>query len=752
MQEIQITNVSRRGFLKTTGALTAGLMLYGCGFSSDEKTAGSPQPLNAFIKITPENKVVLIIHQAEMGQGVQTTLPAILADELDADWPAVKIENGLTDPAFQNPKYKFQFTGNAESVRTFHDILRKMAATAREMLKQAAANKWEVSIDELKTENSKVIHNNSDKTTTFGELVEDASKLPPPENPIVKKPTEWKLVGNKSLQRVDIPEKVKGTALYGIDVERPGMVYAAIEMCPYFGGKIKAVKENNVRDMEGFVDLVRIPVANPLVAYRPGFPKKEGVAVVAETYWQARKALEALEVVYDAGPNSTMDSKSLYKVYESKLAGEEWHEAHKEGDTLKEISGSEATHKATYYSAWQSHAPMEPMNATAEVQGDKVEVWAPTQGQEMAQILLSKELGIPKENITVHRAYLGGGFGRRLLADYIYQAAFISKQVNKPVKVLWSREDDIQHDYYRPGVLQEFTASLDEQGFPKALQAKVVTPSILQAVTSAEFVWEGEDPSILEGIKETPYHFSNYLVQSHLLRIPPPSSVWRSTGYGPNTFALESFIDELAAKQGIDPVEFRKQYVSEERAIRVLDKAAEASAWHSKREEGKHLGVAFTYAFESYIAQVIELSVDQYGVLDIHQITTVVDCGTVLDPAISKASIESGITWGLNAALVSEINFEGGRTKESNFHDFKMASMAEMPEKIETLFVNSGAKIGGIAESGPICVAPALCNAIFSATGERYRTLPLYKHGIYTRYATNYLPHDYKLTEKFNVL
>ncbi len=739
MAEIRIDNVSRRSFIKMMGLATGGLMLQGSYvFAGDDK---NPQQisLNAFIRITPDNKVTLIVHQAEMGQGAQTTLPAILADELGANWDAVIIENGLTDPAFKNPKFNLQFTGNAESIRTFHDILRNTAASAREMLKQVAAKRWQVDSDSLRAENSYILNQNG-KKAPFGDFVEEAMKLDPPKEVTLKKPSEWKLTGNKSLPRVDVPAKVNGTAVFGIDVEIPKMLHAAIAMCPYFGGSIREIKENGVRQMSGFVALVRMPVINPIFSNPPEHNKREGVAIVADTYWNARKCLDTLEISYDKGPNAGMDSESLHKIYEDTINGStKWFESVKEGDAEAKIKDSKNTIKAQYYSAWQSHAPMEPMNATAHFKGDTIEVWAPTQGQEMAQILLAKEFGIPVEKIIVNRTYLGGGFGRRLLADYIYQAVFLSKEVGLPVKVLWTREDDMQHDFYRPGTMQEFQASLNDEGLPEAIYTKLVSPSILQVVANADYVFEGEGPSYPEGIKETPYHFENRLLHSYLLRIPPPSSVWRSTGFGTNVFALESFIDELASKKGEDPITFRKRYIADERSRGVLDAVAEASEWYTERKYGHFLGIALTHSFETFAAQVIEISIDDAGILDIHKITTAVDCGTVLDPGIASASIESGIVWGLTAALTSEINFKEGRTVESNFHDFKILGLPEFDIDIETVFVNSGAKIGGVAESGPIPVAPALCNAIFAASGKRYRTLPLKKHNIYTRYASDYV-------------
>ncbi|MBP2831854.1 xanthine dehydrogenase family protein molybdopterin-binding subunit [Aquimarina sp. U1-2] len=739
MAKIIIHAVSRRNFIKTTGLAAGGLLLQGCMKFSNNSKESELASLNAFIKIDMDNKVTLIVHQAEMGQGASTTLPAILADELGADWSNVLLENSLTDPAFKNPKYDLQFTGNAESIRGFHDILRKTAATAREMLKQAAATQWNVPKASLRTENSYIIGKNGEKAT-FGEFAVPASKLPAPKNVKLKPQTEWKLTGNKSLPRVDIPEKVNGKAVFGIDVELPDMLYASIEICPYFGGRIKEIHENGVRKQSGFVEFFKIPVANPVVAYPPGFNKQEAVAVVAKSYWQSRRALDTLKIVYDKGVNQKMDSKSLYAIYEKTLKGKKWHESVKEGTPIEQLEKVEKTHKAQYYSAWQSHATMEPMNATAKVKGDKVEIWAPTQGQEMAQILISKEFNIPKENITVHRTYLGGGFGRRLLADYVFQAVFLSKKTGKPVKLIWTREQDMQHDFYRPGTMQEFEASVDDTGMPIAMRTKLVSPTILQAVTSVDYVFEGEDPSFPEGIKEIPYHIKNRLLETNMLRLPPPTSVWRTTGFGPNVFALESFLDELAAKAGEDPIAYRKKLVADARSTAVLDLAAKASNWNKPRKKNQGLGVALTHSFESFVAQVVDVSIGLSGILTINKITTVVDCGTVLDPGIARASIESGLVWGLSAALNSEINFKEGRTVESNFNEFKMLTMPEFDIEIETLFINSGEKIGGIAESGPIPIAPALCNAIFDATRKRYRTLPLGKHGVYTQYSADLLP------------
>lgn len=709
--------LSRREFV-LSGTVAAGSLLIHGAFAPPRADAQvTPRQretrLNAWLRIGRDDTVTIISSQAEMGQGIQTTLPAVLADELGADWRRVRLENAPANPAYRNPRINWQFTGNSESTSSFFDLMREMGAVGREMLIAAAASRWRVDPAECLTKRSRVIHTPTGRSLTFGELAEAAAGARRPEKPRLKRPAEWTLIGTP-LPRVENPEKVNGRAIFGMDVALPGMVYAAVKASPVFGGKVATFDRESIRAFPGFIDVVEIP---------------NGVAVVARSYWQARNALAALPLEFDDGANSAISSESLRVQYRSALEGDSWHTAHVSGDK-DAISRVSATFSQDYESQFLAHATMEPMNCTARVTAELCEVWAPTQGQELAQIVVTQLLGLPKERVKIHRTLLGGGFGRRLVPDFIIQAVLASKAVGAPVKVIWSREEDMQQDIYRPAVAHRITAGVDESGRPQAMAHKLVSPSILQFVYPAA-VTDSYDPSCCEGVLETRYRIPNVRVDFKLLKVGVPTSVLRTTGYGPNVFALESFIDELAHKKGDDPYRYRRALLAgDERALRVLDLVADKSSWTSAAPAGRHRGIAFCEAFATLIAHVVEVSVPRQGVIRIHRVTCVVDPGTVLDPGISANSIEGGVAWGLSCAFLSETTFAAGRTVESNWHDYQVIRMPEMPP-VEVHFVNSGARpLGGVGEVGPVTVLPALTNAIFRATGQRYRSLPLSRHGL----------------------
>ncbi|MEM9191824.1 MAG: molybdopterin cofactor-binding domain-containing protein [Myxococcota bacterium] len=717
--------MNRRRFLESTALAGGGLLLFG-SFPGIVRAVA----LNAWVRIDPDDTVTIVLSQAEMGQGVHTTLPAILADELGADWTKIRVENSPAGPAYRNPKYDLQFTGNAESIRSFFPVMRAMGASARELLVKAAANRFRVPARGLTVSNGEVRHEPSGQTATFGALAADASQLTPPANPGLKDPSEWRLLG-RELPRLDIPEKVRGRAEFGIDVEIDGMVHAAIGLCPVFGGEVRSFDKAAIASMPGFIDVVPIP---------------NGVAVVAESYWQANRALAALPIEYDEGEHRTLSSETLNERYRAVMNGDSWTAVVDEGNARARFDETEGpTVRGEYISSWQSHAPMEPMNCTAKVSDAGCELWAPTQGQQMAQVKVGAALDLDPSSIQVHRTFLGGGFGRRLIADYAMYAALAAKAVRRPVKAIWSRSEDLQHDHYRPRTLHRLEARLGADGLPVAIQQRLVSPTILSAVMVNGFQFrhpETEDPSCTEGLKELPYDLGGVHLDFHTLEVPVPTMVWRTTGFGPNVFALESFIDELAAAAEIDPYEYRRRLIlrgeGNDRALAVLDRAAEAARWSSSAPAGRHRGIALAYAFETYIAQVVELSISEDKVVDLHKVISAVDCGRVLDPGIARSSIEGGIVWGLNQCFISEISFDRGRVVQSNFDDYKLFALPETPET-ETYFVESGASLGGMGEVGPIPVTPAVINAIYAATGERYRELPLSKHGIYTRYAKQFV-------------
>jgi isoquinoline 1-oxidoreductase subunit beta len=719
--------VSRRFFLSATVAAGGGLLI---GYSlpspapiidvvraaSENKISTSSDiPLNAWIRISPNDEVTLISSQSEMGQGIMTTLPAVLAEELGADWSRVKIEFSTVAPAYRNPRINWQFTGNSESTTSFFELMRTMGASAREMLVTAAAKRWGVNVEECFAESGKIIHKPTGRTFKFGEIAEDAVKVTPPQNPKLKPQNAWKLLG-RSVPRVELGSKIDGSAIFGLDFTVPGMLYAAVMQSPVHGGSVSSFDKKSVTKLPGVIDVVPIP---------------NGVAVLATQYWQARRAIKSLKVDFEGGANAAVTSASLMKQYRTALEGNMWKTVKTEGDALREEEMAGKHHEVfsqEYESQFLAHATMEPMNCTAHVGNDSCTIWGPLQGPELAKLTLSGMLKLPPEKVLINRTLLGGGFGRRLLVDFVVQAALVSKAVSKPVKVVWSREEDMQHDVYRPATLNRITAGLDKVGKPVAIAHKAVSPAILQFVY-APAVTEDNDPSCLEGLMETHYEIPSQRVDFNLLKVGVPTSVLRTTGYGPNIFAVESFIDELAAKAKQDPYEFRGTLLKDERSLKVLDTLAEKSNWKKRPAKDVARGMAYTEAFRTHIGHAVELSVKD-NLVKIHRIVSVIDCGIALDPEITKNSIEGGTIWGLGVAFKSNISFNDGRTVETNFHDFQIPHMYETPP-IEVYIVNSSTKVlGGTGEVGPVTLVPAVANAIFAATGKRYRSLPLSRHGL----------------------
>jgi len=699
-----INNPSRRNFLQTSAA-SVGLLL-----SGQFRLLGQAKEvrMNAWIRIAPDDTVTLIASQAEMGQGAGTTLPAVLAEELCVDWKKVRLEQSGVDEAYNNPRVNWQFTGNSESTTGFFELLRRMGASARETFIQAAAERWRVPAGECVADANAVMHSRTGRRFRYGELAEAASKLKPPADPPLRQPSEWKLLG-RSLGRVELPSKLDGSAIFGMDFRVPGMLYAAVAMPPTVGGKVQRHDRTPAVSMPGVVDVVELP---------------DGIGVVADTYWHARKALAATPIEWDSGPNAALDSASLMGQYKDAMEGNDWIRVKLTG----EPPAAGATVTADYESQFMAHATMEPMNCTARVTNDRCEIWGPIQGQKLVQLEVAGALKMAPEKVSVNRTLLGGGFGRRLYGDYAQQAALLSRAVGRPVHVIWSRETDMQHDGYRPAVRNRITAIVDDQGRPASLAQKLVSPTILlpvfPTVAQAPF-----DPSCVEGTLEWHYKIRHWQVDFHQLKIPVKTSVLRTTGYGPNLFALESFIDELAARAKKDPWRYRRELLGDDtRSIAVLDLVAEKSGWSQKAPGGHFRGIAFAEAFRTVIAHVVELSVKGQDVT-IHKVTCAFDCGIALDPDICKSSMEGGIAWGLTVAFKSDVTFSKGGVDQSNYHDYQLLNMSEMPP-VEVHYLNSDTRLlGGTGEVGPVTVLPAVANAMYAATGNRYRSLPLGRHG-----------------------
>ena len=725
------TDPGRREFLKASIAIGGGLLVGLALPARAARLVGAAASLpgegetavTAWVRITPDNKVTLIVSQAEIGQGISTTLPAILADELGAAWETVQLETAPYDPVYANPKYKWMFTGNSESIQSFYDHMRRMGAAARTMLIQVAATRWGVPTSECSARDGAILHA-SGKRLTFGEVASEAGRLPIPEAPTLK-PVGERQVDGKSLPRVDVPAKVDGSAIFGIDFRVPDMLLAAVRTAPTIGGKVSRYDESAIRNKPGVRALVPVP---------------NGVAVVADTYWQARRALAAMPIEFDAGPNAALDSADIVRSMRTALDNGPWVTPVDHGDAKARLDQAKRRLSAVYENPFLAHATMEPMNCTAQVSANRCEVWAPTQGQNLAFYALQEALKMPGEQIIVNRTpYIGGGFGRRLLPDFVVQAALISKAVGRPVKLIWDREEDMRHDSYRPATLVRLSAAVDARGSPAAVHAQVVSPRIITAV--APFMVESVDksrldPSAMEGMMETRYALEHRRVDFHLFDTPIPTSVLRTTGYGPNIFALESFVDELAQAAKQDPYRYRRALLTQDaRALAVLDRVAQLGDWGKalpkSRDARVGRGIAIADAFGTLLAMVLEAEVRRDGkqeTVRVRRVTVAVDCGRVLDPGISASSIEGGVVFGL-AGCKSEVTFKNGRIEQENFTTYEMPYLAETPD-MRVEFIDGGGKLGGVGEVSPVLVAPALANAIFAATGRRIRSMPLSRHGL----------------------
>lgn len=711
----------RRSFLKATltagGAVVFGLQLP-TRSRAEERLNIEPSPAadfqpNAFIKIAPDGKVTIIVGQAEMGQGVLTSLPMIVADELEVDWVDVGFEHGPAGKAFINPMLGSQITGGSSSVKAFFDPLRKSAASVREMLIAAAARKWNVPPATCKAFNGTVIHSSTKRVARYGDLLADAAKIAPPANPTLKDPKDFRYIGKK-VKRLDTPSKVDGTGVFGIDVKVSGMLTATIFRSPVFGGTVKSVDDSATKAVKG----VRAVV-----------PLGYGVGVVADNYWAAKKGRDALRVVWNDGPTVAVSSDSLYREYDQAADGGTAIEAKKIGDVTAGRARAVKTIDAVYWAPFLAHATMEPMNATAHVRPGSCEIWSGIQGQLIVQGVVAKALAIPQDKVTVNTTLLGGGFGRRIGIDYVMDAVMLSKAAGKPVKVVWTREDDMQNDFYRPATYNKMSAGIDATGKPVFWNHRIVNASIMAPIAPILMgsPWpEGQlDTSSVEGAHDLPYETQNLYVDWVRKENGIPVGFWRSVGSSHTAFSTECFLDELAFAAKKDPLAYRLSLLEKHpRHAGVLKLAAEKAGWNRRTQKGVFRGIAVHESFGSYVAQVAEVSVGKDGVPKIHRVVCAIDCGQVVNPDTVAAQMESCIIFGLTAVLYGEITLKNGRAEQRNFYDYKMLRMNESP-KIETYIVPSTEKHGGVGEPGTPPTAPAVVNAIFAATGKRIRSLPI---------------------------
>jgi isoquinoline 1-oxidoreductase beta subunit len=707
-------SLDRRGFLKAGAALGGGLVVGLTVSPADRRAWSAPAARsfdpNAFIHIDQGGVVTLVMPMVEMGQGVYTALSMIIAEELEVDLTKVRLEHAPpNDALYANSILHIQTTGLSSSVRAFWTPLRQAGAVARTMLVAAAAKQWSAPPESCHARMG-VVHGPGDRQLAYGELVEVAAALPvpKPEAVTLKAPKDFRLIGKRT-RRLDTPDKVNGRAKFGIDATLPGLKFAALAISPVFGGKVKSLDEAAALQIKGVRQVVRID---------------DAVAVVADHTWAARKGLRAAQVQWDEGPNATLSSADIFRQLEeaSKQPGAV---ARNDGDAQSALAKASRRFDVTYRLPFLAHAAMEPMNCTVHVRKDGCDLWVGTQAPTLTQGLVAELTGLPRESVKLHNHLLGGGFGRRLEADGTIMAVRIAQHVDGPVKVVWSREEDIQHDMYRPAYHDQLSVGLDEAGRPVAWIHRVAGSSVVARYVPPLFQ-NGLDFDAVEGAAMPPYDLPNIHVD--YVRVEPPgvpTAFWRGVGVVKNVFIVESLIDDLAAAARQDPVSYRRALLQKNpRAMGVLDLAVERASWGQPLPDGRAHGVSLQSAFGSFLAMVAEVEVTPAGTVRVHRLVCAADCGVVVNPGTIAAQVEGGALFGLTAALYGQITIKNGRVEQSNFNDYRPMRMNEAP-RIETHIVASGEAPGGFGEAPCSIVAPAVTNAIFAATGKRLRTLPI---------------------------
>jgi isoquinoline 1-oxidoreductase beta subunit len=704
-------DLSRRAFLTASVAAGGGLLLaLKMPFPArSEAFDASSGEFNAFVRIDPAGKVHLVMPYIEMGQGTYTSVSMLIAEELEVDLDQVQYEHAPpNDKFYANPLVGFQATGGSTAIRASWEPLRKVGAGARMMLVSAAANEWQVDPEACRAEKGEVIHGQSGRRLSYGALAEKAAALPVPSEIPLKPRKDFRLIG-KPVKRLDSPAKVDGTAMFGIDAKVPGMKIATVAACPVFGGKLSKVDDSKAMAVNGVHQVVRLD---------------DAVAVVANHMGAAKKGLAALDIQWDEGPNATLSTADIVSQLEA-ASQNPGAVARNDGDVDKAMASANTKIEAIYQQPFLAHTTMEPVNCTVHVRKDACDIWVGIQVMTRAQAIAATITGLPAEKVTVHNHLLGGGFGRRLEVDFIAQAVKIAKQVEGPVKVIWTREEDIQHDMYRPYFFDRINAGLDAEGKPVAWHHRITGPSVLARWAPPTFT-NGFDFDTVDGAAEPPYSLPNILVD-YVRHEPPgiPTGNWRSVGPSHNIFVVESFIDELAASANKDPVEYRLDLLEAvPRAKAVLELAAEKAGWGQTLPKGSGRGVSVQTVFGTYMSQVAEVEVSKGGDVAVRRVVCAVDCGIAVNPDTIEAQIQSAINYGLTAALHGEITLKNGRVEQSNFDNYRALHIDEAP-MIEVYIVDSDEAPGGIGEPGTSALFPAVTNAIFAATGVRVRKLPI---------------------------
>jgi isoquinoline 1-oxidoreductase beta subunit len=719
------SSLSRRDFLNATatvgGGLVIALTLPGPAAKSNSAAAaaapasleavpgavaGAARPgsqLNAWLKIARDNSITIIVDRSEMGQGVYTALPMLLAEELNIDFNTIHIVAAPVGDAYISPGNGGQITGTSNSVQESWEKLRMAGATARTMLVAAAAQAWHVDPAQCHAKNGMVV-NLRGQVLTYGQVADAAAKLPVPKDVKLKPRSDFQTIG-KPRSRIDTPCKVNGSAEFGLDVKLPGMLYAALAQSPVLGGKMLTLDSATSEKMPG--------VRKVLIT-------ASGVVVVADHFWQALKARNALRVTWDAGPNVRLDNAAIRALLKKTAAGGDGLSARADGNAAAALKSAKQQLSAAYYLPLLAHATMEPMNCTADVKAGGCDLYVGTQVQQVAQTTAAEAAGLKPEQVRVYTTLIGGGFGRRLDIDFIPAAVEASKAVGAPVKVIWTREDDMTHDTYRPPAYEEVSGGLDEAGKLVAWKLHITSPSITARMFPPV---KGVDDSVIEAAVNNLYDVPNLAVSYSRQEIGIDVGYMRSVSHAPNCFVIESFMDELAAAAGKDPFDFRMQHLGKKpRQRHVLQLAAERAGW-GKAPSGRYLGLALMEGYTTHLAQVAEISIVG-GELKVHRMVCVVDCGQMVNPRIVESQMESGIVFGLTAALWGEVTLVGGRVQQTNFNNYRLLRNNEVPE-IEVHLVDSDETPGGIGEAAVPLVAPAVCNAIYAATGRRLRELPI---------------------------
>lgn len=706
---------SRRKFLQSSAALAGALVIgfwvpVGRGrFALAQQPPKAPIPPNAFLRIGKDGSVTVLVKHLEFGQGVTTSLPMLVAEELDCDWSKVRGELAPAGPEYAHTAYGMQMTGGSSSVWNSYDQLRTVGAQGRAMLMQAAANQWKVKVAEVRTERGFVLGPGGRKLS-YGQLAEAAGKLPVPEKVSLKDAKDFRLIGQPT-RRLDSAEKVNGKAMFGLDVQRKNLHTAVVAHPPVFGAQVRSFNADKVKSVAGVTHVVET---------------SNGVAVVARTFWAAKQGRDALQVDWDLGPNATLSTEALGKQFREAAKGPGGKLAKQAGDP-EAIKAAAKTLVAEYEVPFLAHAPMEPLNCTVEVRADGAEIWVGSQMQGVDQMAAAKTLGLQPSQVKLNTMLAGGGFGRRAnpVSDYIVEACEVAKEIKVPVKVVWTREDDIRGGFYRPMFVHRIEAGLDAQGRITAWNHAIVGPSIMAGTAfEAMMVKDGIDPTSTEGVADTPYDIANMQVMLHTMKTGVPVLWWRSVGHSHSAFVMETMLDDIAASTGRDPVQLRRELLAKQpRVLKVLDLAASKAAWGTELPKGRARGIAVAESFGSVCAQVAEVSLDGDKVR-VHRVVAAFDCGRVVNPLTVEAQLQSAVAFGLSAALYGQVTLKDGRVQESNFHDYPVLRMNEMP-RVEVHLVPGGDRPTGVGEPGTPPIAPAVANALFALTGKRVRTLPL---------------------------